>query len=576
MPFPNNVDVIVHIGAGRCEELPTYLATSAKRIILVEPNARLAAELRTRCNNEPRVSILAVAVSNATADDELTEYNLSDANSLYPPTDLRKLYPGLRVLGRQSVRTVTGEELLKECELTSDQNALIIQAPGAELGIIESMTESGGIDQFCYLAVTCAETPLYASASDSNAVLKILQEQGFDLVRRDNTDPDWPVLILHHNALKQKLADLTIRHQRTSHKLKRAQKDLEAEKEKNENPDSAIFKLEQELKRYKESLSKAKQELSAGQNENKRLSAELSKLKQEIKKYKDEQSKASGGAKPTYTATDFENLEKRLEYFFGQHTLQLEQAANALGRHVTSTVTNTAKELEAGIALQQQFGRDLPSLEEHGGKLPAAVALQLSRQLRSTPYDVIIEFGSGVTTRFMAHTLRNQPINEKTSESLELAPYIDASDDDLPKRIVCFENNRTKYNELIENLKKNGLAPIVQLQFAPLVHVGYQGQQYLFFDCKASLRRLGQLFEGREARLLVSISQLDERAKISVAPALQQVLQYLSAHRVDIFLINPESGLLQRWEEELRERELEYNIAGDCGGDTAALIRINP
>src|SRR5690625_1994950 len=324
MPFPNKVDVIVHVGAGRCEELPTYLATSAKRIILVEPNARLAAELRTRCNNEPRVSILAVAVSDTAADNELTEYNLPEANSLYPPTDLRKLYPGLRMLGQQSVRTITGEDLLKECELTSDQNALIVQAPGAELGILESMTESGGIDQFSYLAVTCAEISLYASASDSNAVLKILQEQGFDLVRRDNTDPDWPVLILHHNALKQKLADLTIKYQKTSDQLKRAQKDLEAEKEKNDDPDSAIFKLEQELKHYKESLSKAKQELSAGQEENKRLSAELSKLKQEVKKYKDELGKASGQAKQTYTDKNLENLEKRLEYLFGQHTLQLE------------------------------------------------------------------------------------------------------------------------------------------------------------------------------------------------------------------------------------------------------------
>lgn len=579
MPFPNKVDVIVHIGAGRCEELPTYLATSAKRIILVEPNARLAAELRTRCNNEPRVSILAVAVSNTVTDNELTEYNLPDANSLYPPTGLRKLFPGLRMMGQQSVRTITGEDLLKECELTSDQNALIIQAPGAELGILESMTESGGIDQFSYLAVTCAEISLYASASDSNAVLKILQEQGFDLVRRDNTDPDWPILILHHNELKQKLADLTIKYQKISDKLKLAQKDLEAEKEKNANLDSATFKLEQELKRYKESLSKAKRELSAGQEENKRVSAELNKLKQEIRKYKGEQSEASGQAKPTYTSKDFENLEKRMEYFFGQHTLQLEQAANALGRHMTSTVANTAKELEAGIALQQQFGRDLPSLEDHGAKLPAAVALQLSRQLRSTPYDVILEMGSGVTTTFMAHTIKNttRNENEKNSEQTELARYVDPSDDDLPKRIVCFEHNRAKYTELTASLKKSGLAPVVGLEFAPLVPYSHNGQEHLFYDCGSRLQHIAKLLEGRQARIFILVNRATGGSQPEALVALPQVLQYLSGHTLDIVVhTQGRTELPQQWQTLLEQRGLEYEAATEYGDKHVQRVTVNP
>lgn len=577
MPLPKNTDVIVHIGAGRCEELTTYLASSAKRIMLIEANAQLAAELRARCGNEPRISVLEVAVSNNPADNELKEYNLADANSLYSPMGLKQLFPGLRLLGHQPVTTITGDELLKQCALNSDQNVLVIQAPGAELGIIESLTESGGIDQFCYLSLTCAETPLYATPSDSAAVLKVLQEQGFDLVHRDKTDPDWPIWTLHHNALKQKFADLTIKYQKISEQLKLVQKELAAERAKSENPASAPSKLEQENKSYKDSLDRAKKDLSEEQDKTKKLSAELAKLKQEIATYKDELSKASGQARPNQTAKDFENLEKRLEYFFNQHTLQLEQAANALGRHVTSTVTGTAKELEAGIALQQQFGRDLPSLEDRGVRLPAAVALQLSRQLRSTPYDVIIEFGSGVTTNFMAHTLRNQPSNEKRGEGTEVAQYVDPSDDDLPKRIVCFEHNRAKYNELATSLKESGLAPIIQLQCAPLVAYQHQGEEHLYYDCATRLQQLARLFEEREARIFVWFNITKGESQPSQIVALPQLLQSLSAHSLDIVVPGAAgSELLEHWYSVLKTRGLDFRKANNFGNSDARMLRINP
>lgn len=190
--LPKKIDVIVHIGAGQGEELNSYLNSSAKRIILVEPSVKLAAELRSRSERDPRVQVLEVAVSPSSGDNQINQYNLPCANSLYPPTGLKKLFPGLRLLGRQAVSTVTGHELLQQCTLISNQNALIVQTPGAELGIIESLTETGGIDQFSYLSVTCSEHRLYDTPSDSAAVLKILQEQGFDLVHRQDKDPDWP------------------------------------------------------------------------------------------------------------------------------------------------------------------------------------------------------------------------------------------------------------------------------------------------------------------------------------------------------------------------------------------------
>src|SRR5690625_5981611 len=118
-------------------------------------------------------------------------------------------------------------------------------------------------------------------------------------------------------------------------------------------------------------------------------------------------------------------------YLFDQQRLQVEQAANALGRHISTTASTTARELYAGISRQHQFGGTLPSLEEQGNRLPSTVALQLARQLKTQPYDVILEKGSGVTTNFMAHTIKNTTCNEneKISEQTELDLYVDSNDD---------------------------------------------------------------------------------------------------------------------------------------------------
>src|SRR5690625_4201333 len=159
--LPDNIDVLVHIGAGKGNELDAYLATSASKIVLVEPNPSLAAGLRRRIKTEPRVQVLEVAITNNPADNQLNEYKLPGANSVYKPTELKRLYPGIRLLKQHRVITMGMEELMERCELDGEHNALVVQAPGSELDIIEALTESGYIDRFSYHDITCSESHMY-------------------------------------------------------------------------------------------------------------------------------------------------------------------------------------------------------------------------------------------------------------------------------------------------------------------------------------------------------------------------------------------------------------------------------
>lgn len=217
--LPKKIEVIVHIGAGRCEELDAYLSSSAGRIVLVEPRAPLAAELRMRSAMDSRVEVLEVAVTNNPQHNKLNEYSMPGLDSLYLPTGLKRLFPGLRLLARQPVSTITVAELLERCAFVGDQNALIVQAPGLEANIIESLFDAGRLDSFAYISVACPEQPLYDGSGESARMLSLLHDKGFDLAHRDSTDPDWPTCIYHRNSLKQKLAVLTAK--------------LRAEKEKN-------------------------------------------------------------------------------------------------------------------------------------------------------------------------------------------------------------------------------------------------------------------------------------------------------------------------------------------------------
>lgn len=700
----NNINAIVHIGAGRGRELNDYLASPAQQIILVEPNPRLVAELRRLGEADARIRVVEAAVSNSSADNLLQEYNLPDVNSLYTATGLRQLFPGLRLLGQLPVSTLTGQELLDHCALEGEDNTLIIEAPGAELAIIETLTEAGGIDKFSRIAINCAEEPLYDSPSHAGAVLKLLQEQGFDLVHRDDTDPDWPNWVLHRNALKQKFTAVTMQYQTVSMDLKTTRKELEewktraaiakdalatrdrqieiaaekqaatnqqleqarteaaqridaerqhskqlqeqlheageqlkVEKEKRQHAQTARqyvqadkekaeeqIKLEKaKTKNLEAQLSSTQAELKASNEKRQKLESDrkfakasdeeqikqLKNLEQqvndaraELKASKEQQERAETARKKAEARADaaeeqlrslatqkeseqqgtkeqeLKKLEKRMEYFFEQQRLQMEQAANALGRHITTTVTNTAKDLEAGIALQQQYGQDLPSLEDQNGRLPPSVALQLSRQLRTQPYDVIIELGSGVTTTFMAHTLRNHTgkSDEPHSGEKQVAHYVDASEDDLPKRIVCFEHKRKKYLDLQKTLQKTGLAPMISMQFAPLVNISHQEQDYLFYDCATRLQQLAKLFDGREARIFILVNQINGDNSLSLIPAMTQILQFLAAHQLDIVAPWKDEGLVRKWKVDLIERGLEYNITENYCGGAAHHILVNP
>lgn len=598
--LPKNLDTILHIGAGQCQELPAYLESSAKRIILVEPNPNLADFLRQRTKDENRVQVLEVAITDDPKLNHLTEYNLPEATSLYQPTGLKELFPGLRSTTTHIVTVKTPQALLEELSLADQRSLLVIQAPGAEKSIVHGLSGHSLMDCFSDLMVTANPQPFYKSNSYAEPVLAELKEQGYDIRGNDDQDAEWPQWHLTANPLGKKLKKLGEEKQILIDELQKSKNELDkanalAEKRENEL-EASCKKIEEENKK----LTERANNLDEKTKKSEKRAEELAGRVEELKKRRDTLQKQLGDEQQAHKATqkeletlkkelesslsqlehyqDFNRLKEHMDYLFGQQSLQLEQAANALGQHVTRTTRSTSRELEAGLYLQRQLGEDLPSLEEGGERLPSVVALELSKQLKARPYDLIIEFGGGVTTSFMGQTLRKRVArSNKSSDSTDVAEYIDPSDDDLPKRILCFEHNRTSYDSLARSITESGLSPVINLHYSPLVPYTVQGQEYLFYDCSNRLQQVANVFENRSARIFILLNPSDRESRVDVGAALSQVLQYLSSHTLDLFLRSPNHAeMIQTWCSLLEQRGLDYQCDQKGTGQQASLLTVNP
>jgi 16S rRNA A1518/A1519 N6-dimethyltransferase RsmA/KsgA/DIM1 with predicted DNA glycosylase/AP lyase activity len=59
------IDTLVHLGAGQCSELDSYLALKAGKIVLVEADPQIAAALQARTASLPNVRVMCNAVAGS-------------------------------------------------------------------------------------------------------------------------------------------------------------------------------------------------------------------------------------------------------------------------------------------------------------------------------------------------------------------------------------------------------------------------------------------------------------------------------------------------------------------------------
>lgn len=358
--------------------------------------------------------------------------------------------------------------------------------------------------------------------------------------------------------------------QQTEERLKAEQQAHEKTKEALQNNQTWFANRKKEAESLKEQLAQAQQTLEQLQNQNTQLTQKL---------------------------TENGSLEQKLEQLISQQSSRLTDATNALGRHITQGFVQQQSQLQAYWGVQHYLEQGEAPLNFGGWAIEADLATQLVSTLQQNNFDLIIEFGSGTSTLLLAKTLLQQWVEPKTtSEHAQLEhPTRNAkgtektlAHQDLPQRIISFEQDKQHFQTTQQQLEQAQLSALVDLVLAPLVPTsranGLQSQnstEPLFYDCEARLARLAQLYEGRQANILVLVDgpyspQGDTLAR---APALGTVLQYLSAHRLHIVLDDTkrpgEQAVANYWQSQCEQRGLSISAIPWPTEKGALYTRIN-
>ena len=202
----------------------------------------------------------------------------------------------------------------------------------------------------------------------------------------------------------------------------------------------------------------------------------------------------------------------------------------------------------------------METLEYQGQKLLPELALNLSQQIKNGSYDVILEMGCSATTSLMAQTLAKQVKLLRSNN--QQGQYLEADECDLPKRILVFQHQRSACQQLQEQLTKEAIDHLVDIQFSPLIEHQLGEQKGLYYAMQQRLLQLASYYENRQAKILLVIHPGAEGLALNLHLGLLQPLQYLSMHQLDVLLLpgceKQTPALIENWIKTLNARGLEY------------------
>ena len=276
----NSIDTIVHLGAGKCSWLDTYLKSSAKNIVLVEPEPTAAKYLRTRAKEDARIQVLEKAVALDGERATIIVYNLRQASSLREPSGLKNLYPGIRKINEIDVVVVKLEDVLQD---VIDKIWLVVDVPGEELTIVKSLEQQGLLQKCSLLSVSCGEIKLYEDGATLTDITGMLENEGFErLVLDDNEDPDRPFWTGMYNVqaeiLKQRdeeLINLRNNEKNIAHNFENEKKELflnvQSLENKNQNLEFELRKVQEKMSIDSTKVKQLESQLSISQAKNDEL-----------------------------------------------------------------------------------------------------------------------------------------------------------------------------------------------------------------------------------------------------------------------------------------------------------------
>lgn len=230
-------------------------------------------------------------------------------------------------------------------------------------------------------------------------------------------------------------------------------------------------------------------------------------------------------------------------------------------------IANSARQIGDFITLQNYFNTEKftgINLETNGWPVSSDFALYLIELIEHNNYDLVIEFGSGISTVIIAKALAKAAQRTKKKQLAEF---------------VSFDHLEHYYQRTCTQLKYAGLISTVQLYLAPLQDWRSQdGSIQPYYACQSVLADLAKKY-AIDSRLLVIVDgPPGATCKHARYPASPLVLQHFSDTHIDILLDDyvraDEKEIVQRWKVDFDTARLQYTVIERKLEKDACLIQI--
>lgn len=349
-------DLVLVVGAGQGRDLPALTRRTGARLVLLEPQPRLADTLSRHTEHLPGAQVLEYALDDQSGTGVMAVYNFPELSSLRPDPALESLMPGARQTAQLPVETRTLSDLVQELDLPMGaDNWLIVDAPGMESAILASLEDRDLRRRFGHVILRTNQRVLEGAETDAGPLLRAFLSRGYRLLgEEDRSDGDWPRLHVQYfnrspqrleleakvAALKQRSKDLAVEKNELQERLERQSVELE----------DRMSKLDEELRSVNRD---AEQRLTA-------LAADLEQSKQALQQQKDHEAKAAELSEQlTQATTTLDERQAELD----------QRAAEAQERDASMQAQETRV-----TELTEQLTQATTTLEERQAELDRRVA----------------------------------------------------------------------------------------------------------------------------------------------------------------------------------------------------------
>lgn len=243
---------------------------------------------------------------------------------------------------------------------------------------------------------------------------------------------------------------------------------------------------------------------------------------------------------------------KGIQKSLGKQAEEIEKIRKSLA--TKNDVNNAAKQLQSFIGLENYWKTgELPTVntEKHAWPVSPDFSLYMVSLLEQNDYDMIVEFGSGISTLVTAKALRK----------------IESRRIDKRKVIfVSFDHLEKFYQQTLELLQQAGLADVVNLHYAPLQDwKSSNGTVYPYYVCDEILQSFAKKYSKNISKILLVVDgppgSTGPCARYPAVPLMLEIFQNADMDvLLDDYIRSDEKEIVKFWLDDFLQAGRESHV----------------